>query len=270
VKILVRADRSGAELRPVIDHLRLPLIPIAGRPLLCHTLDALADMESVKAVTVLVAADDRQTPLWLRSRDWTRFSIRCVTALPTDAAFDVVVRGDLLRHPADLHRAVRAGADLGLGVGARAGDVAWPIIKRRVEDHPGTQALVSLRELHQVMIAGARFGYGGADSHGWLAADGVKLGVGAAVSTMNPAARSVLVGDRARVSRAAVLGADVVIGDDCYVGRGSRLQNAAVLPRSEIGPGLVVDNAMVAGPWLISFTHDCVVRVTDRAMLKAA
>ena len=30
MKILVRADRSGAELRPIVDHLRLPLIPIAG------------------------------------------------------------------------------------------------------------------------------------------------------------------------------------------------------------------------------------------------
>jgi hypothetical protein len=33
---------------------------------------------------------------------------------------------------------------------------------------------------------------------------------------------------------------------------------------------MVVDNAMAAGPWLVSFTHDCIVRVTDRAMLQAA
>ena len=59
MKAMVLAAGQGTRLRPITDSLPKALVPVAGRPMVQHTLAAFAAVPRIVRTLVVVAPGDR-------------------------------------------------------------------------------------------------------------------------------------------------------------------------------------------------------------------
>ncbi len=75
------------------------------------------------------------------------------------------------------------------------------------------------------------------------------------------------VGERSHVDKRAELLGEVVIGEDVIVDHDATVRDSVILAHSYIGPLLEVDNAIVAGNWLMRMDTGAQLRLTEVFML---
>ena len=300
---LILADRLGAELAPLTDRTCVALLPVVGKPVIEHALEALINA-GIREAVIAVSAHADQVRAALG--DGTRWGMR-LDYLPSrgdEAPADLVqrlgaklgteflaLRGDVLSGGALEPFLEQARATAGAVVYGRApaGPViaclsrngaeglqclAWPAGAEPagtapviVLDHAAVSRLESLPAYYQANLDAMAGRFPGLIVPGREVALGLTVGRGSQVAPISLKQGKAFVGARCRVHPSAELVGEVVIADDVVVDRHVTLRSCVILPNTYVGEWVDVSNAIVRANDLIRVDTGAVLHVTDAFLL---
>ncbi len=300
MKALVFADQTARGLAPLTDRTCAALLPVAGRSLLDHALDAL-EAAGIEAAIVVASPFAAEVERHLKGAGKRKLAVEVSLSRGDETLEDAIarlgerlpppflaVRCDVLRTPsvADfLERARRAG---GTGpVAAKIGGVPGGLLLVRekwaaaagdpwqgaeaagaVDLRSGRAILVdTLPAFHRANIEAAFGKFPGLVLPAREAGAGILVGRHSRVPPSSVKGPPAFAGPRCQVHPEADLRGDVVLSGDVFVDRGATLKSAVVLPRSYVGELVEVQNAIVWSDLLIRVDTGSVARVTDSFLL---
>ncbi len=303
MKAVVLADRAGDALRPLSSRACVALLPVGGKPLVEHTLEALVSA-GIREALLLVSpqADEVERALGNGERWGMQLAYALARADDAPAAAlarlgprlpeeFLALRGDVLRSPflaSFLERArarpepalaatvggldagvvlVRAGAPrpLDLPVDPEAGD--RPIGPAVEMEGAYLGRLESLAAYHRACLDA------GAGRVPGLLLPAREVGVGVRIGRRSRmplrAARGwpAFVGSRCQVHPEAELLGEVVLEDDVVVDRRATLRSTVVLPHTYVGDLVELSDAIVWGNDLVRVDTGAVTHVADAFLL---
>ncbi|MCB1823211.1 MAG: NDP-sugar synthase [Candidatus Competibacteraceae bacterium] len=301
MQALIFADRLGRELEPLTDRTCAALLPVTGKPVLEHTLEALGAAGLSEAV---VAVSPFADPLRLALGDGGRWGIRLHYVLTCgeedpDAVVErcqspladelLALRGDVL-HGAALGEFLRLAAEVtGPVVYGRAAHAPLSLCLHRaggrggleplrwsaepvempptwpVVELPGAalNRLESPRAYHRANLDAAAGRFPGLIVPGQQVAPGLTVGPCSRVSPRGPGQGVAFVGENCRVEASAGLYGEVVIANRVTVDRHASLRDSVVLSDTYIGERLEVRNAIIQGNRLIQVDTGAVLPVIE-------
>jgi len=302
VKTVLFATRMVAELEPLTDASCLALLSVACKPLIVHTVEALA-MAELKEVIVIVSphADAVEAVLGDGTPWGMRFEYVLATARESDERtierirhrlgdIYLLVRGEMLRTPiiakfverAQLAeaRAVVAtigGVEAGMrlvrnGTQLRANDIASPTLcgedEVRIEFTEARLSLLdSLREFHRASLDLVAGHFTGLVIPGREVAPGVKVGRHSNLPANAIKETPLLIGARCRIADNAELCGGVVVSNDVVIDNRAVIRSSVIMPNTYVGELVEVTNAIVAGNRLIHVDTGTVATVADSFLL---
>lgn len=295
-QVVIVADRLGAELQPLSDRWPVPLLPVAGKPVIEHVIEALVEAGLREAFLVVSGDAGQVNALIEDGARWgmhltpllSRGEVAPSSLLPVAARSGgpwLGVRGDcLLTGPAlaallemaedtDTHYAATATGRTLLvwsSTAAALDALTWnrpaPPSARILSDSEA-RALDSLATYHRShgdTLAGRLPG---------LRLPGREEAVGLWVGPRSQVAPQVLkqgralVGAQCRIDPQAELLGETVIHDRVIVERGATLQDSVILPDSYVGRWIELNNAIVAGDLLLRVDTGAELRLHDAFLL---
>jgi hypothetical protein len=298
---LVLADRDGHEFGSFLGGTLPALIPIAGKPVIEHTIEDLWEA-GIREVVVAVPAGD--TSIARQVGDGTRFGLvlRFVEVKPRQwpnetlaQAFEkppaelIVARGDVLRG-----RCARTFATaqtplhgtVGLrhaGIARLAGDSAdinlldAAIMRGAQADFrehtvditsAGLSTLDGLAALYEASLAAIDGRFAGLVPDGrQVANSGLRLAPRASVPSSAHVHGTIRVGRGADVHHGVELTGRVEVGDRCVIDDDAHITNSVVMPGTYVGRGVSLHNAIASGPWMYRVDLDDTQYVDDRLLL---
>lgn len=297
------ADRAGLALAPLSERTCLALLPVVGKSLVEHSIEALAKA-AVRAVLIVVSphADAVEQALgdgtrWgmhfdylLTHGDEAMASI-LARARSRVAGDCLVVRGDVLRSVSIAefvdHAAKQAAPCLAASVAGVLAGLWWlresaqplPALPSDPErggwvvdgptvDLAGKLSLVeSLAAYHAANLDAAAGRFPELIIPGREVAVGVTIGRRSRVALSSVLDVPLFVGSRCEVKADAEILGNVVLADDVIVDQRATLQSAVVLPHSYIGELVEVRDAIVWANDLIDVHTGARTHVTDAFLL---
>ncbi|QQS54743.1 MAG: NDP-sugar synthase [Candidatus Competibacteraceae bacterium] len=301
MQALIFADRLGRELEPLTDRTCAALLPVTGKPVLEHTLEALVAAglrEAVVAVSPF--ADELRAALG----DGSRWGIRLnyvlthgeedpdtiVESGQSQLADELLaLRGDVL-HGAALGEFLRLAAEVtGPVVYGRAANAPVSLCLHRVGGRSGLEPLLwsaepvemlptwpvvelpgavlnrleSPRAYHQVNLDAAAGRFPGLIVPGQPMRLGLTVGPRSKVSPRSLRQGVAFVGGHCRVEASAEFYGEVVIANRVIVDRHASLRDSVVLSDAYIGERLDIRNAIVQGNRLIQVDTGAVLPVIE-------
>lgn len=302
---IILADRLGAELLPLTERASTALLPVAGKPMLEHALESLAQAGVKRALVVVSPFADTVQGL---IGDGARWGLRLTYTLtrgeedPTEVIARlgervhgpcVALRGDLI-HGFDVAAWVAAAASIaGAQVWAEADGLsaacglhregalelvplAWPPAPlaevaptaARVPVEPDLfRPVRSLADYHRVNLDAAARRLPGLILPGREVALGLRVGRGSRVAPRSLRQGICLVGSRCRVAADAELSGEVVISDDVIVDRRAIIRSSLILPHTYVGELVEIKNAIVSANTMIRVDSGAILQVTDAFLL---
>jgi mannose-1-phosphate guanylyltransferase/phosphomannomutase len=302
MKALILADRSGIGLAPFHERSSVALLPVACKPVLRHTLEALAAAGIREAAIVLgpFAADIEEE---FGDGTWIGMKIRYALARDGDAPKAhlerlrgwlgeqfLLVRGDTLhcgiiqplldeakqRPPQTLHATTNdepspvlvvhtpQGQEMPNVPGDPDTDTAWQICGEGLEVGGGrVELLRSLPEFHEANMAAARGEMPELIIPGLVHEPGVWVGRQTRVEASSLRGAPILIGDRCDVRPTVDIGDCVVLSSDTVIDRRAILRNSVVLPETYVGEHLEVSNSIVWGDTLVRVDTGVAVQIPD-------
>ncbi|OQY54282.1 MAG: hypothetical protein DRR08_27625 [Candidatus Parabeggiatoa sp. nov. 2] len=302
MKAILFADRTGSELQPLTDKTSIALLPIAAKPLIEYTLDALL-MTGIREVMVVISAFAEEIKRllgngerWEMQFEYVRSTEQPATVLTrlgaklSDSEY-LLVRGDVLRSlniKAFLEQAQTLQQEQILATidGYNAGvcllktspnseippNPKIPHNLEEFEESEGVQALAvtgnlswldSLKAYHQANLAVLAGHFPSLVLPVRQVNDKLQVGRRSSVPKDNAG----LVGAFCRVHKKAALLGDVVLCNEVIVDRYAKLSATVVLPGTYIGEAVELQNAIVWGNLLIQIDTGAVEQVDDSLLL---
>lgn len=306
MQALIFADRLGRELEPLTDRACVALLPVVGKPVLEHALEALAAAGLREAiVAVSPFADELRAVLG----DGGRWGIRLDYVLTRGEEDPDAVVARFQSRLADELLALRGDVLHGIALGEfleKAGEASGPVVYGRMADAPvslclrraggrggleplrwaveaveipptwpvmefpgaALNRLDSLSAYHRANldVAAGRFP-GGLIVPGRQAALGLTVGLRSRISPRSLRQGIAFVGSRCRIESSAEFYGEVVIANDVIVDRYAILRDSVVLSDTYIGELLDVQNAIVRGNQLIRVDTGAVLPVVETFLL---
>lgn len=301
MQALIFADRLGRELEPLTDRTCAALLPVLGKPVLEHTLEALGAAGLSEAV---VAVSPFADELRLALGDGGRWGIRLHYVLTRseedpDAVVEnsqsqladelLALRGDVL-HGAALSEFLRLAAEVsGPVVYGRAANAPVSLCLHRAGGRGGLEPLrwsaepvempptwpvvelpgAALNRLespsayHRANLAAAAGRFPGLIVPGQQVAPGLTVGPRSKVSPRSLRQGVAFVGENCRVEASTEFYGEVVIANRVTVDRHAILRDSVVLSDAYIGERLEVRNAIVQGNRLIQVDTGAVLPVIE-------
>jgi hypothetical protein len=271
------------------------LLHVAGRPLLRHALDALAELKCKRVDVVLGSSPERFRELLGDGRRWgveivyhlARDPRRPYARLP---AIEVLEGRVLLAHAHSLppREAVRRGRVVAgwgyvpsetlhaipdtLGVDEIDGWLArrWELpvaIDADLRATADVRTPEAFLRATRMLLSGQR---GDVLFTGKEKGDRVRVGWGAAIHPSARVTGPAYIGERATVGPGAVVGPNAVIGAGAIVSDGAVVAESVVEPGTYVGDTLTLRRVIAREGCLVDAELDTVVEVRDRLLLGAA
>lgn len=301
MQALIFADRLGRELEPLTDRTCAALLPVLGKPVLEHTLEALSAAGLSEAV---VAVSPFADELRLVLGDGGRWGIRLHYVLTRgeedpDAVVEncqsqladelLALRGDVL-HGAALSEFLRLAAEVtGPVVYGRAANAPVSLCLHRAGGRGGLEplrwsaepvempptwpmvelpgAVLSRLEspsaYHRANLDAAAGRFPGLIVPGQQVAPRLTVGPRSRVLPRDPEQGVVFVGENCRVEASAEFYGEVVIANRVTVDRHATLRDSVVLSDAYIGGRLEVRNAIIQGNRLIQVDTGAVLSMIE-------
>ncbi|MDG4594365.1 MAG: NDP-sugar synthase [Candidatus Contendobacter sp.] len=305
MQALILADRLGRELEPLTERTCVALLPVVGKPVLEHTLEALVAAGVREAVIAISPfADQVRAVIGDGSRWGMRLDYvltqgeenpdtvveRCQNRIQAEV---LALRGDVLRGaalgefqqragevsgPVVLGRAVaapislclnRAGGRGGLEPLRWAGESPAPGSAWPVVELPtgALNRLDSLAAYHRANLDAAAGRFPGLIVPGRQVALGLTVGLRSRVSPRSLRQGIAFVGRNCRIEASAEFYGEVVIANRVIVDRHVILRDSVILSDTYIGELLEVQNAIVWGNHLIRVDTGAVLPVIETFLL---
>ncbi|MCX7109788.1 MAG: NDP-sugar synthase [Proteobacteria bacterium] len=306
MRTIILADRLGHELFPLTDRTCTALLPVAGKSILEHNLDMLANA-GIKRVVVVIGsfADQIRTYFEYGQRWGMEFEYwgtrgeeepqAVLAQLPKGPDYDqlLIIRGDMLRTPCVAEFLQRAatcegpvlhgvfhGQALGISL-CRAGQadlspLHWPALMQGLPVAAETfielaeakaYRLESLAAYHQANLDAAAGRIPGLLIPGRQTALGLTQGRNSKVSSRCLKLGVAFVGSGSEVHPTAELSHEVVISDQVIVDRYAKLSDTVILPNTYVGELVNLSKSIAWGNVLIRVDIDTHVRITDAFLL---
>ncbi len=306
MRTIILADRLGHELFPLTDRTCPALLPIAGKSVLEHNLDMLANAGIKRAVVVIGPFADQVRTQFEYGRRWgleldywpTRGEENpqaVLAQLPRQQDNDplLLIRGDMIRTPCLAEFLQQAAALVGPvlhGVfdGQAAGlclcrsqqadlsPLHWPTLAQGLPvpyasavEFPGAKAhhLDSLAAFHKTSLDAAAGRISGLLVPGRQTALGLTQGRNSKVSSRSLKFGIAFVGSGSEVHPTAEFSHEVVINDQVFIDRHAKLSDTVVLPNTYVGELVSLSNSIARGNDLIRVDINTHIRVTDSFLL---
>ncbi|MFO1424548.1 MAG: NDP-sugar synthase [Candidatus Competibacteraceae bacterium] len=305
MQALIFADRLGRELEPLTERTCVALLPVVGKRVLEHTLEALVAAGVREAVVAISPFADQVRAV---IGDGSRWGMRLDYVLTQgeedpDAMVEryqnriqaevLVLRGDVLRGAAlgeFLRRAGEIGGPIVLGravdapislcLNRAAGrDGLEPLCWTREPRTPGSawpvvelptgalNRLDSLAAYHRANLDAAAGRFPGLIVPGRQVALGLTVGLRSKVSPRSLRQGIAFVGRNCRIEPSAAFHGEVVIANRVIVDRHVILRDSVILSDTYIGELLEVQNAIVWGNHLIRVDTGAVLPVIETFLL---
>ncbi len=301
MQAVVIADRKGLELLPLTDKTCVALLPVAGKPVLEHTLESLVAVGIVQ-IHIVISSFPEQVRAYFG--DGARWGAKLTysTSRGEESVGDILsrlnplpqyplicLRGDLLRSRLpDLTVLPQQSGALRLGEQNAFAAVVlkpesrlwkplnWLVSKEFNEiiqpadqlNYPGQTAyLENLKAFHAVNrdVVGGRFT--GLRVPGRQTALGLTQGRRTQVHPRVLKQGVVLIGSQTQLHPSAELNGENVIGDHVMIDRRASIISSVILPHTYIGELVEIRNAIVRGNDLIRVDSGAIVKVTDSFLL---
>lgn len=273
MQALLLADHRCPGLAPLTERTASVLLPVAGKPIIEHQLEALANSD-VRHVTIAVHPHASQIEARVGSGARWGLEVEFVITHGDESTDEVLCRLDK-RGPRCLivsslrlrdqcisdfleeyevhrdHSVVTAWSDgTSLGLEVRNFEASKPLAKLIDLPHVRSKNVATLDDYLELNLAAVR---GEIDL--FLdtreLGDSVHLGRRTAVSANLEGCEGVFVGDRTQVHSLATLGPGTVLTRDVLVDRGAELESVVVMPGSYIGADVRLRQAIVWGELVI-------------------
>ncbi|MCJ7837918.1 MAG: NDP-sugar synthase [Burkholderiales bacterium] len=307
-RALILADRESGDLQPLAEGLPPALVPIAGKPVLQHTIEDLWEA-GVREALVVIPAGDRRIRAELGNGQRLGLTLRYIESagrrLPSELISDTgpwadaamfLTRGDVLRGRSAaslLARAAASDAEIVHGVsGARPVGIA--LLRRQCAGvnqldwialrHPppaGTECLVDLGPIGFALLddlpslfeasLGVLDGtFAGLAAEGrQVAGSPLYVGPRTALASTVVNAGVCRIGTGAELHDGVELAGHVDIGDRCVIDDGAELFDSVVMSGTYVGRGVRLQSAIASGSWLYRADLNTCQRVDDPLLLAA-
>lgn len=296
--VIIFADRKGTELLPLTDNTCVPLLPLAGKMLIEHTLEALADAGLKKAHIILSPfAEQLKSALGTGER-WgmaLTYSTNRGEEAPSQELAKLTATAPLLLLRGDIIRCGKISLFLeqaetvdGPCIAAMfAGSPAYLMLCRDPA-HPSVDALSwttaddcpqqvelagtvakldSLSAYHQANLDAAAGRLTGLMLPGRQTALGLTQGRNTEAYPQNLRQGIALIGSHCHLHPSVELSGEVVIGDNVIIDRRVSIENSVILPHTYIGEWLELRNAIVRGNDLIRVDTGSAIKISDAFLL---
>jgi mannose-1-phosphate guanylyltransferase/phosphomannomutase len=298
--VIVLADRKGQELLPLTDNTCIPLLPLAGKTVLEHTLEALVQAGLRQAHIVLSPYAEEVKSYFGTGERWgmaltystsrgeeSALQVLASLANPPESPF-LILRGDVLRSNCIGEFLAQAETSTAACLQAQfAGDNAFMMLCRetrpaalanldwesvlqvceQVEISEGViNKLDSLAAFHQANLAAAA-GRIKLLLPGLQTALGMTQGRNSQVHPQSLKQGAAFIGAYCNVHPSVELSGEVVIGDHVIIDQCAVITDSVIMPHSYIGELVEVRNAIVRGNELIRVDSGAVLKITDAFLL---
>ncbi len=302
--VIIFADRKGQELLPLTDECSIALLPLAGKMVLEHTLDALVGVGIREAHVVLSPYVEQVKAAFGNGERWGMtltysvsrgegFSIQEELARIQKTLVPpfLVLRGDIIRSGElkdFLQKAeeIKSASVQALYGGENAymtlcydplnadfDSLKWAESKQQVStlasvDVAGVVArLDSLKDFHQANLDAASGEKMTLLIPGRQSALGLTQGRNTEVYPQNLKQGIALIGSNCHLHSSVELLGQVVIGDNVIVDRRATIESSVILPHTYIGELVEIRNAIVRGNDLIRVDNGSIMKISDTFLL---
>jgi NDP-sugar pyrophosphorylase family protein len=288
MKTFILADAHGTELKPLSERTCKPLLPVAGKPVIAHTLELLYRV-GLREATVLAGENRDQLEEQLAGgAPWgMQLDVLPQSGHMEDLEFSqagerlLLIRGDVLIDldlGELLDKATRQGTDASVRTA-----YGYPVIRLICNCNSGTpeqskerqmalsdtacNALDTLQAYHRANMDVIR----GVCKH--LAPAGIELSYGiwsepgATLSRNSVRSGNVFMGAASHADVDAVFAGDVVVGERVLIDHQARLAGTVVLPNTYVGAFTDLSNTIVWGNLLIRVDTGVITEIADRHIL---
>lgn len=305
MQALIFADRRGRELQPLTDQTCVALLPVVGKPVLEHTLEALVAAGLRRAIIAVspfaeelraVIGDGRRWGMRLdyvltRGEEEPDAVVeRCPSRLEDEL---LLLRGDVLhgaafadflRRASELAGPVAhgrvAGEPLSLcrhRAGGRGGlePLRWSVAPSAIPPlwpvvelpEAALNRLESWRVYHRANLEAAAGRFPGLIVPGRAAAPGLTVGLHSRVSPRSVRQGVAFVGSQCRIEPTAELRGEVVVSNGVMIDRYATVQDSVVLANVYVGERMDVRNAIIQGNQLLRVDTGVVLPVVETCLL---
>jgi len=275
MKIIIHATAKGRELRPLTDRTCKALLPVAGKPVIVHLLEALYRAGLRKATIIAGPFADHLTRFlaggtpWGMQLDVIPKSGFTGTVNSADANEDLLMlRGDILVDM-DLQQVLQHAKERestqGISIAALIQGSARPL--QLLLPERSINLLDSLQSYHQANmdVLNGRFKH--LKPAGMELVDGIHSEPGATFDSKGICKSRVFVGTASRLYADTEIDGTTVIGNHVLISHKVRLSNTVILPHTYVGAFTNLNQSIVWGNVLIRVDTGVVTLIEDPHLL---
>ncbi len=301
--VIIFADRKGQELLPLTDQTCVALLPVAGKLILEHTLEALVDAGVRQAHIILSPFADQVKELLGNGERWG-MTLTFSTSRGEESTLQelsklqnqpvspfLMMRGDVIRsgsvkdflHQSELLTAPSVQALYGREnaymllcrdtVDVDIETLNWTDLKpiafaKTTVDMKGSVARIdSLAAFHQTNLDAAAGRLDTLLIPGRQTALGMTQGRNTEAYPQNLKQGIALIGSNCHLHPSVELTGEVVIGDNVIIDSRVTIESSVILPHSYIGELVELRNAIVRGNDLIRVDNEAILKISDTFLL---
>ena len=299
--VIIFADREGQELLPLTDQTSVALLPLAGKLILEHTLEALVDVGVRQAHIILSPFADQ---VKLKLGDGMRWGMTLTYStsrgeestqqefsklqIPLSFPF-LMLRGDVIRSgsvkdfieqaqllTASCIQALYGGENAYMLLCNNAVDpdfdtLNWTdsvVLAKTTVDVPGYVSRIdSLVAFYQANLDAAARRLDTLLIPGRETALGLTQGRNTEVYPQNIKQGIALIGSNCHIHPSVELIGEVVIGDHVIIDKRATIESSVILPHTYVGELIELRNAIVRGNDLIRVDNGSILKISDTFLL---
>ncbi len=271
---VVFADRHGEELAPLNAQYAPAMLPVAGKPMLEHTLEILRQYKTTRVIIVVREHADKIKSYFADGHRWS-MAITYMMSRKNEQPDELIRRIDqqVLSSPFLALRGDIWNGHVEQHPDFYCYEVSEPHQSINTLDWPHFQAqstndislVKHLQDYHRLVIQTEQ--KLSAEMAAKKLPSQLSLGIQADCNLTNIENGSLSLGHYSRLARSVRCSETVVVGNNCIVDEGARLNDTIVMDGTYIGPGMDLNHAIVFGNTLIRIDLDIVCPIDEPFML---
>jgi NDP-sugar pyrophosphorylase family protein len=288
MNVLITVNHSFESLVPICAEEPVSILPIAGKPVLEHVLEAVVELD---AEQITIAASGNIVALRHLISDGERWglTINIVSAKTNEPAEDIYKRcpnlqeNDTLIVPcdrvyvssfSDIWQEMKAVGNVEIAVSSHETGITFiPVgaglgfIKTINTPELSVHKIHTAEDFHSASLASITGALGPLKLRGKQAAIGLKQGYMTRFHPRSVQSGRVFVGNHCRVHSTCKITGPVVINHGASIDRMTTVENSVILDNTIVGEHLNVINAIVSGNTIIRVDTGAVIELSDKFLL---